>query len=418
MVTRLKYSPATLLVPCQTNESGIATPDRGCFYLRTVWGISLILAVFFSSGCGRQNEFAAPPPMAVTVCKPLQKTVTDYAEYTGTIEAVETVDVRARVEGYLETVRFKEGGRVKRGDLLFTIDPRPFQAKLDEARAELVKRQAELKHTEATAQKKELAYKANAVSEIEVIQARSEYEVTKAAIQAALAAIQTAELNLSYTKIHAPVGGRISRNLVDTGNLVGASERTLLATIVNDDPVYVYFNMNERDLLNFPLGSNPGESPANRNGRMQVLLGLSNQDGYPFEGRIDYMDNRLSSSTGTIQIRGVFANRDRRLLPGLFARVRVPVAQRENALLVPDSAIGSDQRGDYLLLVNAQNVVEYRPVVAGAIIGNDRVIESGISLGDRPIVSGLQRARPGLPVNPTETPPPGASPDVSPTAPK
>lgn len=417
MVTRLKYSPATLFLCRQTTGNGIPTRDRGWFCLHAVWGVCLIVAVLFFSGCSRQNEFAAPPPMSVTVSKPVQKTVTDYAEYTGTIEAVEAVDVRARVEGYLETVRFKEGGRVKHGDLLFTIDPKPFQAKLDEARAELVRRQAELKHTEATVQKKEQAFKANAVSEIELIQARTEYEVTKASIQAALAAIQTAELNLSYTKIHAPVGGRISRNLVDAGNLVGASERTLLATIVNDDPVYVYFNMNERDLLNFPLGGNPGESPANGNGRMQVFLGLSNQEGYPFEGRIDYMDNRLSSSTGTMQLRGVFSNRERRLLPGLFARVRVPVAQRENALLVPDSAIGSDQRGDYLLLVNAQNVVEYRPVVAGALIGNDRVIESGISPGDRPIVSGLQRARPGLPVNPTETPPPGSSP-VTQAAPK
>lgn len=351
--------------------------------------------------------------MTVTVSKPVQKPVTDYAEYTGTVEAVESVEVRARVEGTLESMRFKPGARVKVGELLFVIDPRPFQAKLEEANAELAKRQAELKHTEASMQKKEMAFKVKAVSEIEAIQARAEYDMTKAAIQAALAAIRTAELNLSYTKIHAPVSGRISRNLVDVGNLVGAGERTLLATIVNDDPVYVYFNVNERDLLNFQQSRDSGDAPTSRNGEPRICLGLSNQEGYPFEGRIDYIDNRLSQSTGTIQVRGVFANKDHRLLPGLFARIQAPVAHRESALLAPDSAVGSDQRGEFLLVVNAQNVVEYRPVVTGALIGNDRVIESGISPEDRLIVSGLQRAIPGLPVNPTEALAKAPSPDAA-----
>mgnify|MGYP002478373960 FL=1 len=392
-----------------------ATPACGvghCLY--PLWIVPLILVVLAVSGCSRKNEFVEPPPVTVTVSKPVQKAVTDYAEYTGAVEALESVEVRARVEGYLESIRFRPGARVKRGDLLFTIDPRPFQAKLEEARAELARRQAELKHTEATMQKKEMALKVNAVSEIEAIQSRAEYEMTKASILAAQATVQTAELNLSYTKIHAPISGRTSRNLVDVGNLVGAGDRTLLATIVNDDPAYVYFNVNERDLLNFQQNGDTGCSLANPDGKTRIFLGLSNQEGYPLEGCIDYTDNRLSQTTGTIQVRGVFANSDHHLLPGLFARIRVPVAHRTNALLVPDSAIGSDQRGEYLLLVNAQNVVEYRPIVAGMLVGNDRVVESGISREDRLVVNGLQRTRPGLTVNPTEAPAGGPSPGMPP----
>ncbi len=370
-----------------------------------LWMVSVILPALLLFGCSRSNEFVMPPPMDVTVSKPVQQAVTDYAEFSGTIEAIETVDIRARVEGYLESIRFKPGARVKQGDLLFVIDPRPYQAKLDEAKAQLVQRQAELRHAEAMVQKKELAFKANAVSEIETIQSRANYDVAKAAIQAAQAAVETAELNLAYTRIHAPIGGRISRNLVDVGNLVGASERTLLATLVNDDPVYAYFNVNERDLLRYQQREDSQESPTNRNAKTRVFLGLSGQQGYPFEGHIDYMDNQVDRSTGTIQVRGVFPNSDHHLWSGLFARIQVPTDSRANALLVPEAAIGTDQRGEYLLVVNAQKVVEYRPVVTGALIGDLRVIESGVSPEDRLIVSGLQRARPGLPVNPTEAPP-------------
>ena len=173
---------------------------------------------------------------------------------------------------------------------------------------------------------------------------------------------------------------------------------------MNDDPVYVYFNVNERDLLNFQQNRDVAGPLANPDGKTRIFLGLSNQEGYPLEGNIDYTDNRLSQTTGTIQVRGVFANPDHHLMPGLFARIRVPVTRRDKALLVPDAAVGSDQRGEYLLLVNAQNVVEYRPIVTGMLAGNDRVVESGISMEDRLIVNGLQRARPGLPVNPAEGP--------------
>ncbi len=381
------------------------------------WMVPLVVLLALPlSGCNRRNEFVMPPPSEVTVSKPVQKAVTDYAEYSGTLEAVESVEIRARVEGYLESFRFKPGARVKQGDLLFVIDPKPYQAKLDEAKAALAQRQAEFKHAEASVQRKELALKSNAISEIEVIQARADFDVAKASIQAAAATVQTSELNLSYTRVQAPISGRISRNMVDVGNLVGASERTLLATIVNDDPVYAYFNVNERDLLLYQQNHGAQqESPTNRNGRTRVFLGLSNEQDYPFEGRVDYMDNRLDRSTGIIQVRGVFPNSDHRLWPGLFARIRVPTGDRSDALLVPEAAIGTDQRGEYVLAVNAQDVVEYRPVATGALVGDLRVIESGVTPQDRIIVNGLQRARPGLPVKPAEAsaapaPQPGASP--------
>jgi len=364
------------------------------------WIAAALMSCLLFAGCEEKNVYAPPPPPQVAVSKPIQQAVTDYADFNGLTQAIEYVEIRARVEGYLESINFQPGSRVKEGDLLFVIDPRPFQAKLDEAKAELERRKAELKQAEATLKRKELAYKANAVSEVEVIQGRADRDVAKAAIQAALAAIDTAELNLAYTRIHAPISGRIGRDLVDEGNLVGASERTLLTTIVKDDPIYAYFNVNERDLLYYQQHTARRDSPTNGEGSTPVYLGLSNQQDYPFEGRIDFVDNRLDPSTGTIQVRGVFPNSDHRLWPGLFARIRVPIGTRDNALLVPDPAIGTDQRGEYLLVVNDQNMVEYRPVQIGAQVLGMRVIETGIAAADRIIVEGLQRARPDSTVSP------------------
>lgn len=359
--------------------------------------LAMVLLVL---SCERKNEYVAPPPPLVTVAQPAQKSVTEFADFNGLTEASEFVEIRARVEGYLESILFQPGARVKQGDLLMIIDPKPFQAKLDEAKAELARRQAELKQTDATLQRKELAFKANAVSEVEVIQARADRDVAKANIQAAQAAIETAQLNLSYTRIHAPISGRIGRDLVDEGNLVGASERTLLTTIVQDDPIYAYFTVNERDFLHYQQHPSRAESPTNVKANAKVYLGLSNQKGYPFEGYVDFVNNRLDASTGTIQIRGVFVNPEQKVWPGLFARIRVPVGVIHDALMVPDSAIGVDQRGEYVLLLGPDNIVQYRSVKIGLLDGGLRVVEQGLSPDDRVIVEGLQRARPGLTVTP------------------
>jgi RND family efflux transporter MFP subunit len=369
-----------------------------------LWAGWLLAATLLLNACQKPNEYAAPPPPQVVVSKPAQQPVTEYAEFTGRTEAAEFVEIRARVEGYLQSIHFQSGSLVKKGALLFIIDPKPYQAKLDEARAELERRQAELKQADATLKRKEMALKANAVSELEVLQGRADRDVAQAAIQGALAAIETAELNLSYTKIHAPIDGRIGRNLSDVGNLVGATERTLLTTIVRDDPIYTYFSVSERDLLAYQEHPSRMSSPTSKGGNVPIFLGLSNQSDYPYEGHIDFVNNRLDPSTGTIQVRGLFKNGDGRLLSGLFARVRVPIGTTEKALLVPERALGSDQRGEYLLVVNAQNIVEVRPVTTGPLFQDRRVIRKGITAEDQVIVDGVQKARPGIPVVPTPAP--------------
>lgn len=370
----------------------------------------LAAAVLLLHGCQKPPELTPPPPPMVIVGKPVQQAVTEYAEFTGRTEAVELVEIRARVEGYLQSISFQPGTKVKKGDLLFQIDPKPYQVKLNEARAELERRQAELKQADATLKRKEMALKANAVSELEVIQARADRDVAQAAIHAAQAAVETAGLNLSYARITAPIDGRIGRNLADVGNLVGATERTLLATIVCDDPVYAYFTVSERDLLAYQQHPGRMSGPANGDGKVPVFLGLSSQADFPFEGRIDFVDNRLDPTTGTIQVRGVFKNEDGRLLPGLFARIRVPLGVTEQAMLVPDRAVGSDQRGEYLLVVSSQNIVEVRPIQTGPLVADLRVIRGGITADDQIIIDGVQKALPGFPVVPTPAAPvPGAT---------
>lgn len=391
----------------------ISRPLMGRLALRI--GIVLVFAAaFLLGGCRQKNQYQAPPPPTVTVSRPLQQAVTHYAEFTGMTDAVESVDIRARVEGYLQSIHFTPGTWVEKGDLLFVIDPKPYQAKLDEAEADLLISQAELRLAEATLKRKENAYKKKAVSEVEVIEARAEKDKAKAAIAAAKAAIETARLNFSYTRISARISGRIGRDLVDTGNLVGASERTLLTTIVKDDPIYAYFNVNERDLLNGHQKSPQKQSPIACDAQTTVYLGLSTDAGYPYKGCVDYADNRVDEATGTLQVRGVFPNPDHVILPGLFARVRIPVGNNDKALLVPEKAVGTDQQGSYLLVVNDQNAVEYRLVKIGVRIDDMRVIEAGLKFDERVIVNGVQRARPGITVTPTEAKSSGSTPSPSP----
>jgi RND family efflux transporter MFP subunit len=363
------------------------------------WSPVLLLGVLAVAGCKDKNTFVPPPPPTVTVAAPQVQSVTRYAQYSGTTAAVESVELRARVEGYLQSIHFDSGGQVKKGDLLFVIDPRPYQARLDEATAQSAMRRAEMRLAEATLKRKESAFKDNAVSEVEVIAARAERAKAAAAIDAAQAAIETARLQLSYTRIHAPISGRIGRHLVDVGNLVGAGDQTLLATVVSENPVYVYFNVNERDLLEYQQYERQ-QTPTNGNGHSKLFLGLSSEDDYPHSGHIDYVDNRVDAQTGTIQVRGVFDNADASLLPGLFARLRAPISEKKKALVVPESAFGIDQQGYYLLVVNEQNQVEYRGVEVGSTTAGLRVVQKGIAAGERVIVNGLQRVRPGATVNP------------------
>jgi RND family efflux transporter MFP subunit len=364
-------------------------------------------------GCGQKNEYAPPPPLKVTVAQPLVEEVTDYLEFTGTTEAMAHVEVRARVKGLLESMQFTPGAEVQAGDLLFVIDPREYQAELDAAQAELASAEAQLKRAGIELGRAQRLYKKKAGSESDVVKWQGEAEVAKAAILRARAQIEAAQLNLGYTQVTAPIEGRVSRDLVDPGNLVGYGEPTLLATVTDDNPLYAYFNLNERDLLMVMRlskarhqdgGTDPDEVPL-KEAKIPVFLGLADEDGYPHQGIIDYADSTVDPDTGTLQLRGVFANegRPRALLPGLFTRLRMPIRQRQGALLVSERAIGADQGGQYLLVVGSENVVEKRPIVKGQVIDGLVVIDEGLKPGEWVVVMGVQRARSGAKVDPQRT---------------
>jgi len=368
--------------------------------MKVIMAFATCVVAALLSGCRQQGEQATPPPPMVTVSRPIQQTVTDYAEFTGTTEAVESVNIRARVEGFLEAVHFQAAAVVEQGDLLFTIDPRPFRAVLDRAEAQLENRQAELRLADHDYHRIKGIYESQSASEFEWVKAQSDFESAQAAVREAQAAVDEAALNLGYTQIHAPISGQISRTFIDPGNLVGAGEYTLLTTIVSTDPVYAYFNASERVLLEY-LATHPEKRRQTEPQESAPLyLGLANERGYPHEGRSDWGDNRVDPDTGTIQVRGVFPNPDDVLIPGLFVRLRAPIDTRENALLIPNRALGADQGGRYLLIVNAENVVEKRYVEVGALVDELRVIEQGLAADDSVIVRGVQRAREGMTVSP------------------
>ncbi|MFP4168639.1 MAG: efflux RND transporter periplasmic adaptor subunit [Desulfonatronovibrionaceae bacterium] len=358
-----------------------------------------ILCLLLAACSGEQNTYQDPPPPKVTVDSPVLKDITEYSHFTGTTSPFRSVDLKAQVSGYLEEVNFKSGERVKKGDLLFVIDPAPYQAKLDQARADQKVKKAELKLAETSLSRKEAAYKDRAISEVEVIEARAKRDKAAASVQAAESIVKEARINLDYTHIHAPFSGRMTRNLTDEGNLVDPA--TLLATLVDDDPVYAYFEMSEKDLLQFmDAARSQNASIADAETGHPVELSLVNEQGFPHQGHIDYTDPEVDSSTGTIQLRGVFANNDYDLVPGLFVKLRLAVGRSKDAVLVPDSALGADQRGSYVLSVDKEDQVQYNSVHTGPRIQGLRVIRSGLKPHSRVVVKGLQQARPGAKVSP------------------
>jgi RND family efflux transporter MFP subunit len=362
----------------------------------------LIFVLMVTSGCEEKNHYAAPPPAPVTVSTPVQKDVVEFLEFTGTTQAIASVDIRARVQGILEKIHFKEGALVKKGDLLYTIEPDTYQASLDKAIGDLEAKKAQLERTEVEYQRNLRLQKENATSDRELTNSRAARDSAKADVTVANANLETAKINLGYTTVRSPLWGRIGRSVVDVGNLVGAGEFTLLTTINQYDPIYAYFTLNERDLLRI-MGLNRHESGKDEREKVHVFMGLSDETGYPHQGEIDFVDLGVDQTTGTILLRGVFPNPPPPvILPGLFARLRVPAGTHEKALLAPERAIGSDQLGQYLLVVNNENIVEYRPVKVGVLEEGLREILEGIKADDRVIVNGLQRARPGAKVQPTE----------------
>jgi RND family efflux transporter MFP subunit len=347
--------------------------------------VALALAL---AGCGKSSQTATQPPPSVTVSHPQQEQVTDYLDLTGTVAPSQSVDLVARVTGYLQSVNFQDGAMVKEGQVLFVIEPEPYKQQLALAEAALLRAKSEYD--------RQLSLIAsNATSRANVEKWQSERD--QSAAQAELA-----KINLSYTSVNAPFSGRMGRHLVDVGNLVGPGVVTKLANIEEMEPVYVYFNLNERDALQAAAYMRQhGLKPVSGVGKTAVFVGLQNQEGYPQEGTLDFVDTGISTSSGTIQMRATLENKDRVLIPGAFARVRIPLGQPKPMLVVPNSAIGNDQEGNYVLLTGADGVVVRRSVEKGALTKNGCAIRSGLTAEDRVIVNGLMRAQPGSKVTPT-----------------
>ena len=312
--------------------------------------------------CNPPNtSYAPPPPPTVTVSQPIQREVTNYLEFTGNTQAVERVEVRARVQGFLESVHFEASTPVNKGDLLYVIDPRTFQAQVNKASANLSRKQAEYALANENYQRIANLYKQKAAPKADFVQAKAARDTTLADVSAAKAVLEEAKLNLSYTKVRAPISGQVGRNLVSVGNLVGVGDKTHLTTIVQYDPIWAYFSLNERELLRIRQKAleNPAKSEDNQAQQHVIYLGLANEDDYPHEGRIDFYDQGVDPDTGTILLRGAFANPEPHpILPGMFVRIRAPNDKQENALLITEQALGADQRGRFVLVVNADNVVE------------------------------------------------------------
>lgn len=367
---------------------------------RTLLGTVLILA----AGCEDKNQYAPPPPPEVTVSQPIREKVTGYLEFTGNTQAINTVQLTARVQGYLEKVLFHDGDRVKQGQLLFLIEQEQYQARLQQAEAQVQQVKAQLDHAETELARFSGLLRQKAAAQTDVNNWRFQRDSAKASLLAAQASRDLARLELSYTQIRAPFDGRIDRRLRDPGNLVGAGENTVLAQINQIDSIYVYFTISEAELLRRirATGVSPGEAEKLN---IPVYLGLANEDGYPHQGTLDFTGISITPSTGTLLLRGIFANADGKILPGLYGRVRVRKINSERmAVLVPQTALGYDQMGTYVLAVNGQNVVERRGVKTGAQVGDRTVVEEGLQGEEWVVVTGLLRAIPGAKVTPVRKP--------------
>jgi RND family efflux transporter MFP subunit len=378
---------------------------RACLQLNNAIFLALaILMALALSACSEKNEYVEPPAPEVTVSKPLVKDVTEYLEFTGTTRPIEEIEIRARVEGFLESVHFEDGDYVKEGQLLFIIDPRPFKAAVENARGRLAKHKAQLERATKEYERNLLLFKQNAASEANVVKWKGEMDESKGTVLSSQGALDKALLDLSYCTIRAPIDGRVSRKKVDIGNLVGAGEFTLLTTIRKQDPIYAYFSINERDLLAVMKRAREEGVTAENPDKIPLELGLANETGFPHKGHLDFVDSTLDPGTGTMLLRGLFPNPGppHFLYPGLFVRVRLPINERKNALLISERALGLDQGGRYLLVVDSENKVEQRYVEIGALRDGMRVINDGLMPEDRVVVKGIQRAIPGGKVTPLQ----------------
>jgi RND family efflux transporter MFP subunit len=383
---------------------------RGCLKICAPPALAASL-LFLLTAC-EQNTFVPPPPPKIEVAVPVRKSITRYLNATGNTAAIKNVDLVARVQGFLQSINYQDGTFVKEGTTLFTIEPETYKLKLEQAQAAETGAQASVKQAEADFKRQSDLVQRQVVSQATLDTSTSTRDNAQANLQQAQVNTRIAQVNYGYTNVTAPFDGIVSAHLVSVGELVGVASPTQLATIVALDPIYVNFNVNEQDVLRIREDARRRGMTTNELRQLPIEIGLQTETGYPHKGKLDYISPSLNQSTGTLAVRGVLPNPDRTLLPGFFVRVRVPFDEQNSALLVPDVALGSDQAGRYVLVVNGENVVEQHKVQTGPLDGELRVIESGLKPDDRVVVAGLLRAIPGQKIDPQlqkiETPPASA----------
>ena len=371
--------------------------------------LAALAAVLLVAGCNAaaQSTASAPPPPGVEVTPVVFKPLPEWADFTGKLEAIQSVEVHPRVGGYIDAVRFADGAQVHKGELLFQIDPRPFQAEVDRLSAELQRARAQAALAKSDGERAQRLIAAQAIAQGEFDRLDSVAKAAAADVAAAQASLDAAKLNLSFTRVTAPIDGRVSKALITSGNLV--TTESLLTTIVSDGPIYASFNADEQTFLKYAQAQRGQGGP--------VYMGLMTEDGFPRKGRLEFIDNALDARSGTIEGRAVFDNADGALTPGLFARVRLVSSNTQPAALVPEEALGADLGKHYVLVLDHANHVQYRAVTLGPALGQLHVVRSGLQPGDQVVTEGLTKVKPGDAVTPTRAPPPVVTASADPGAP-
>lgn len=384
-------------------DAGVQQKSAVARLFRPMTGIPAVCAlagVLTLAACGEKNAFVPPPPPKIEVAQPLKRTVTRYLEATGSTAAVNTTTLVARVQGFIQAIKYNDGDLVKAGDVLFVIEQKPYQLSLEQAEAGQSSAQADTKKAEADYKRQvDLAAK-NIASQATLDQSTAAKDAAIAKQTQSEVDIEQAKLNLSYTEVKAPFDGIVTAREVSLGQLVGAGGPTTLATIVQLDPIYVNFAISETDVQDIRSSMRAQGLTREDMKKIPIEVGLQSEQGYPHRGTLDYAAPTITAATGTLLVRGVLPNENRSLLPGYFVRVRVPRAEQPNMLLVPDRVVGSDQSGRYVLVANKDNVLEQRKVVLGQQVGDLRVIDKGVQPDDRVVISGLMSVIPGQKIDP------------------